>query len=384
MGEAWIVEAVRSPVARADPQKGAFRHVRPDDLAGNVLASLVARAKANPALIEDVLLGCVRQQGEQGFNIARQAVLLAGFPQEVCGVTVNRNCGSSLEALHQAARAIRAGEADLLIAGGVEHLDRAGWEVRPDLSPAMLQRFPADSFHMGLICEFLGREKGISRAEQDEFAQRSHEKAAAATKAGLFQDEIIPILGHAPEGASTRISQDQTIRLGSTLAALADLKPAFLPEGTITAGNASPLSVGAAAILLASEKKCQELGVKPVARVTAMAVTGIDPLHMGLGPVSAMQKVVQKAGLTMEQVEIIEINEAFAVQTLAVVKELSLPMEKVNQWGGAIALGHPLGATGARMTTTAVHAMKRTGARFALLAMCIGGGQGMATLLEKA
>lgn len=193
-----------------------------------------------------------------------------------------------------------------------------------------------------------------------------------------------PSLAMRPRGASTRISQDQTIRLGSTLAALADLKPAFLPEGTITAGNASPLSVGAAAILLASEKKCQELGVKPVARVTAMAVTGIDPLHMGLGPVSAMQKVVQKAGLTMEQVEIIEINEAFAVQTLAVVKELSLPMEKVNQWGGAIALGHPLGATGARMTTTAVHAMKRTGARFALLAMCIGGGQGMATLLEKA
>lgn len=383
MTEAWIVDAVRSPVARAHPEQGVFRFVRPDDLSADILKSLVERSGIDPNLINDVFWGCARQINEQGYNVARQAVLIAGLPLTVCGTTVNRNCGSSLEALHQATRVILTGENDVAIAGGVEHMHKAGWDTIPELSPQMLKRHCADAFHMGMVCEHLASKFQITRELQDAFAFRSHQLAASASKEGLFNNEIIPTWGHSITGEFQPFAIDQTIRHDTSLEALAKLKPAFLDNGTITAGNASPFSVGAAAIMMMADQKAKELGLTPFAKVRAMAIAGNDPLHMGIGPVPAIQKILQKTGLSLDEIEIIEINEAFAAQVLSVAKELKLDPEKINKLGGGLALGHPLGASGARIITTMVHEMKRSNANYALAAMCIGGGQGIATLLER-
>ena len=383
MTEAWIVDAVRSPVARAHPEQGVFRFVRPDDLSADILKSLVEHSGIDPNLINDVFWGCARQINEQGYNVARQAVLIAGLPLTVCGTTVNRNCGSSLEALHQATRVILTGENDVAIAGGVEHMHKAGWDTIPELSPQMLKRHCADAFHMGMVCEHLASKLQITRELQDAFAFRSHQLAASASKEGLFNNEIIPTWGHSITGEFQPFAIDQTIRHDTSLEALAKLKPAFLDNGTITAGNASPFSVGAAAIMMMADQKAKELGLTPFAKVRAMAIAGNDPLYMGIGPVPAIQKILQKTGLSLDEIEIIEINEAFAAQVLSVAKELKLDPEKINKLGGGLALGHPLGASGARIITTMVHEMKRSNAKYALAAMCIGGGQGIATLLER-
>lgn len=383
MTEAWIVNALRSPMARAHPEQGIFRFVRPDDLSAEILKNLVEKSGIDPNLIDDVFWGCARQINEQGYNVARQAVLIAALPLTVCGTTVNRNCGSSLEALHQATRVILTGENEVAIAGGVEHMHKAGWDTVPELSPQMLKRHCADAFNMGLVCEHLASTFQISRELQDAFALRSHQRAATASKEGLFTDEILPIWGHSIKGEFQPFSIDQTIRHDSSLESLAKLKPAFLENGTITAGNASPFSVGAAAVMVMADHKAKELGLAPFAKVKAMAIAGNDPLLMGLGPVPAIQKILQKTGLSLDEIEIIEINEAFAAQVLAVAKELKIDSEKINKLGGGLSLGHPLGATGARIITTMVHEMKRSNAKYALVAMCIGGGQGIATLLER-
>jgi len=383
MTEAWIVQAVRSPIARAHPEQGIFRFVRPDDMSGDILKNIVERSGIDPNLINDVFWGCARQIIEQGYNVARQAVLIAGLPLTVCGTTVNRNCGSSLEALHQATRVILTGENDVAIAGGVEHMHKAGWDTVPELSPQMLKRHCADAFNMGMVCEHLASKFQISRELQDDFALRSHKRAATASKDGLFTDEIFPVWGHTLTGEFQPFSTDQTIRPDTSLQALAKLKPAFLENGTITAGNASPLSVGAAAVMVMADQKAKDLGLVPFAKVKAMAIAGNDPLYMGIGPVPAIQKILQKTGLSLDEIEIIEINEAFAAQVLSVAKELKIDSEKINKLGGGLALGHPLGASGARIITTMVHQMKRSNAKYALAAMCIGGGQGIATLLER-
>ena len=383
MTEAWIVQAVRSPIARAHPEQGIFRFVRPDDMSGDILKNIVERSGIDPNLINDVFWGCARQINEQGYNVARQAVLIAGLPLTVCGTTVNRNCGSSLEALHQATRVILTGENDVAIAGGVEHMHKAGWDTVPELSPQMLKRHCADAFNMGMVCEHLASKFQISRELQDDFALRSHKRAATASKDGLFTDEIFPVWGHTLTGEFQPFSTDQTIRPDTSLQALAKLKPAFLENGTITAGNASPLSVGAAAVMVMADQKAKDLGLVPFAKVKAMAIAGNDPLYMGIGPVPAIQKILQKTGLSLDEIEIIEINEAFAAQVLSVAKELKIDSEKINKLGGGLALGHPLGASGARIITTMVHQMKRSNAKYALAAMCIGGGQGIATLLER-
>ena len=383
MTEAWIVQAVRSPIARAHPEQGIFRFVRPDDLSADILKNLVERSGIDPNLINDVFWGCARQINEQGYNVARQAVLIAGLPLTVCGTTVNRNCGSSLEALHQATRVILTGENDVAIAGGVEHMHKAGWDTVPELSPQMLKGHCADAFNMGMVCEHLASTFQISRELQDDFALRSHKRAATASKDGLFIDEILPVWGHTLTGEFQPFSTDQTIRPDTSLQALAKLKPAFLENGTITAGNASPFSVGAAAVMVMADQKAKELGLVPFAKVKAMAIAGNDPLFMGIGPVPAIQKILEKTGLSLDEIEIIEINEAFAAQVLSVAKELKIDSEKINKLGGGLALGHPLGASGARIITTMVHEMKRSNAKYALAAMCIGGGQGIATLLER-
>ncbi len=383
MTEAWIINAVRSPVARAHPEQGIYRFVRPDDLSALILNSLIERSGVDSKLVEDVFWGCARQNIEQGYNVARQAVLIAGLPFSVCGTTVNRNCGSSLEALHQAARVILSGENDVAIAGGVEHMHKAGWDAIPELSPQMLKRHCADAFHMGLVCEHLARVYQISREEQDAFALRSHQLAHSAFNSGLFKDEILPTWGHSPLGEYQPFECDQTIRGTSSFESLAKLNPAFLKEGSITAGNASTYSAGAAGVLLMSDAKAKSLGLKPFAKIKAMAVAGNEPINMGLGPVPAIQKILSKTGLSLNDIQIIEINEAFAAQALSVLKELKLDLNKINIQGGAIALGHPLGASGARIITTMVHQMKRNNAKYGLAAMCIGGGQGIATLLES-
>lgn len=384
MAEAWIVDAIRTPVARGHPETGVFRNVRADDLSALVISALFQKTGIDPALVEDIYWGCARQFGEQGYNIARQAALIAGLPYQVCGVTINRNCGSSMEALHQASRAIQCGDADVLVVGGVEHMQRVGWDVMPDIGPSMQLRHPPEAFHMGYVCEHLAKKFGISRQDQDAFALGSHQKANVAHGNGWFEKEILPVWGHKRTGELEKATRDQTIRADTTLEALGQLECAFQKDGTITAGNASPYSVGAAALLVLSDNRAKALGLKPLARVAAMAVAGNEPILMGMGPVHAVRKLLAKANLPMETIDHFEVNEAFASQALAVIREMRWPMEKVNPMGGAIALGHPLGATGARIMTSMLFAMRRNNHRFGLASMCIGGGQGIATLLENA
>ncbi len=384
MRKAMIVEAVRTPIGRAHPEKGMYRDVRADDLSADLILGLLERAGLPASLIEDIQWGCVKQQGEQGYDIARMAALIAGLPVEVCGVTVNRNCGSSLQAINQAAQSIVAGCEDVQIAGGVEHMQHIPMEAGFDPSPRLFYRNSPAVFNMGLTAENLALHYKIARNDQDVFAMRSHERAAKATDSGAFAAEIIPTWGRDEEGRRKMLIEDQSIRRDTSLEALAALRPVFMPEGgTVTAGNASPINVGAAAVLIMSEERARELGLRPKVRVRSMAVAGVDPSVMGIGPVPASHKALERAGLKLDDIDLIEINEAFAAQTLAVIKLLKANPEKVNVRGGAIAIGHPLGASGARIATTLIHAMEASDARLGLATMCIGGGQGIATVFER-
>jgi acetyl-CoA acyltransferase len=383
MRHAVVIEAVRTPIGRAHPEKGIYRDVRADDLSADLMRALLERVGLPPEAVEDIHWGCVKQQGEQGYDVGRMASLIAGLPVEVGAATVNRLCGSSLQAINQAAQSIAAQCEDVQIAGGVEHMHHIPMEAGFDASPRLFYRHSPATMNMGLTAENLALRYKIGRREQDEFALRSHQRAAEATDSGAFAREVIPTWGRDEEGRRKVMTEDQCIRRDTSLEALGALKPAFVPEGgTITAGNSSPLNVGAAALLVMSEQRAKELGLTPKVKIRAMAVAGVDPSVMGIGPVPATHKALERAGLKLEDIDLIEINEAFAAQTLSVMKLLKANPDKVNVRGGAIAIGHPLGASGARIAATLIHAMLDRKARLGLATMCIGAGQGIATIFE--
>jgi acetyl-CoA acyltransferase len=381
---AVVVAALRTPIGRAHPEAGVYRHVRADDLLAGLLRELVARAGVPPGAVEDVVVGCNTPQGEQGGNLARRAALLAGLPPSAAAVTVSRACGSSLQAVNQAAAAILAGAEGVQIAAGVEHMHhlpphRPGNLLDdPTLNPRLYRGHPPAAWHMGLTAELLARLHGIGRAEQDAYALRSHRLAAAAD----FTAEVVPTPGHDAAGLPMTVVADQGIRADASAAGLAALPPAFVDAGTVTAGNSSPLSVGAAGLIVASDTSAAEFGLPVLGRVRAWAVAGVDPALMGLGPVPAVRKALARAGLTVADIDGWEVNEAFAVQVLAVARELAIPEARLNVSGGAIALGHPLGASGARLAGTLLHGLRRRGGRFGVAALCVGGGQGIATVFE--
>ncbi len=388
MSSAVIVDCVRTPIGRAHPERGFFRDVRSDDLAVACVKALVERTGINPEEIEDVVLGNTQQTREQGFNVARAVGLMAGLPVATGGATVNRLCGSSLQALNQAAHAVMAGFENVQIVGGLEHMHHLPMDHGVDLNPKLFQRTSKGALHMGVTAEFLAQTQGIGREAQDRFALRSHQRAAAAQKNGEFAKEIIPVFGRDENGQLFLVNYDQCVRPDTSMEALAALPPAFMPKlGTVTAGNSSPLNDGAAALLMMSEEKAKELGLKPLVRVRATAVAGVEPAVMGTGPVPATQKALKRAGLLLNDIDLIELNEAFAVQALACLKMLGLSEntidQKVNVRGGAIAIGHPLGASGARIATTLIHAMIDRDVQFGLATMCIGVGQGIATIFER-
>jgi acetyl-CoA acyltransferase len=385
MRRAVVIDAVRTPIARAHAEKGFYRDVRSDDLSADLMQALLKRTGVPAAEIEDIHWGCVKQEREQGYDVARMAAVIAGLPIEVGGVTVNRNCGSSLQAINQAAQSIAAACEDVQIAGGVEHMHHIPMEAGFDPSPRFFYRNSPATLNMGLTAENLALRYKIGRKDQDEFALRSHQRAGQATDSGAFSKEVIPTWGRDEEGRRKLFTEDQCIRRDTSLEALAALKPVFMPDGgSVTAGNSSPLNVGAAALLIMSEEKAKELGLTPKVRIRAMAVAGVDPSVMGIGPVPATHKALERAGLKLDDIDLIEINEAFAAQTLAVIKLLKANPEKVNVRGGATAIGHPLGASGARIATTLIHAMLDRKAKLGLATMCIGAGQGIATIFEAA
>ena len=398
MPEAVIVDAVRTPVGR---HGGALAGVRPDDLAAIVLKALIERNAIGPASVEEVYLGCANQAGEDNRNVARMALILAGFPYDVPAVTMNRLCASSLAAINLAARAIRAGDGDVYIAGGVESMSRAPWSFPKSSSAfpfgnviaydtALGWRYPNEKMQALFPLESMGetaenifeQHPEITREKQDRFAYDSQMKAKAAMEAGRFKDEIVPVAVPQRKGEPLIVDSDEHPRPDTTLDGLAKLKPAFRKGGSVTAGNASGLNDGAAAVLLMSVERARSLGLKPLARVVAGAAAGVDPRVMGYGPIPATRKALQRAGLTVDEIDLFEINEAFAVQALACANELNIPLDKLNVNGGAIALGHPLGCSGARIVTTLVHEMKRRRARYGLATMCVGVGQGEAVVLE--
>lgn len=384
MKTAVIIDAVRTPIGRAHKEKGYFRDVRSDDLAAACVRALVERTGIDPSEIEDVVLGNTQQTGEQGLNVARSVALMAGLPVTTGGATVNRLCGSSLQALNQAAHSIAAGYEDAQIVGGLEHMHHLPMDFNLDLNAKLFQRTSKGALMMGVTAEFLAQTQSISREDQDAFAFRSHQNAAAAQAKGEFAREIVPVYGRDEEGNRVLAASDQCVRADTSMEALAALEPAFMPKyGTVTAGNSSPLNDGAAALLVMSEEKAKKLRLKPLARIVATAVAGVEPCVMGTGPVPAVQKVLSRAGLKLKDIDLIELNEAFASQALACIRMLELDEKKVNVRGGAIAIGHPLGASGARIAATLVHAMRDRRARYGLATMCIGMGQGIATVLER-
>jgi len=392
--DAYICSALRTPVGK---HGGALAGVRADDLAAVPIKAVVERSGIDPLAIDDVILGCTNQAGEDNRNVARMALLLAGLPVEVPGQTVNRLCGSGLQAAASAAQAIKAGEGDVFIAGGVESMTRAPYVTLKSGEP-WSRRTPetADTtvgwrftnprlkkewtIPLGETAELVAQRYKITRAEQDAFAVESQRRAEAALKACVFTDELVPV--PLPDG--TTFARDEYPRAGTTLESVAKVKPAFTKDGTVTAASSSGINDGAAALLLTGKDGGGRGRLTPLARVVATAVAGVDPSCMGLGPIPATQKVLQRSGLTVEQMELIELNEAFAAQAIACIRELRLDPAKVNIYGGAIALGHPLGATGARLLTTLVHALRRTKSRYGLCAMCIGVGQGIAMIVERA
>lgn len=377
MREAVIVEAVRTPVGR---YKGALSHMEPVLLGATVLKAVVERAGIDPALVEDVVMGCVTQTGEQGANIARLSALYAGFPFEVPGVSLNRMCGSSQQAIHFAGQVIEAGDADVVIAAGVESMSRV--EMGSDFPARFPDNPPCRFLHQGISAEMIAEKWGFSRRALDEYSYQSHIKAAAATRNGHFQREMIPIPA-GQNGTTHLIDVDEGIRFEPDLDKMLSLKPVFKEDGVITAGNASQISDGAAAVLLMERSRAEELGLRPRARFLSRVVVGSDPELMLTGPIPATEKALRRAGLSIGDIHVIEINEAFASVVLAWAEEIEPPMERVNPNGGAIALGHPLGATGAKLMTTLLHELERTGGRFGLQTMCIGHGQATATVIER-
>ena len=386
MSEAVIIDAVRSPMGRS--KGGMFRNVRAENLSAAVITALLERnPQVDPAEVEDVIWGCVQQTLEQGFNIARFAALLTALPHTVSAQTVNRLCGSSMQALHAAAMAIMTGNGDLFVVGGVEHMGHLPMTHGVDPNPALSKHVAKASGMMGLTAEMLAKLHGISREAQDQFALRSHQKAYAAMVEGRFQAEIVPVEGHGEQGFSALSDQDEVVRGDASLEALAALKPAFDPRrGTITAGNSSAISDGASALLVMSLERARALGLAPMARIRAMATVGVDPALMGYGPVPAVHKALGRAGMALQDIDQWELNEAFAAQSLPVLKDLKLLDQlesKVNLNGGAIALGHPLGCSGARITTTLLHQMRAGNRQTGVATMCIGLGQGIATVFER-
>lgn len=373
MPEAVIIDCLRTPVGKAP--RGSLRHARPDDLAAAVIRALLARyPQLPPAAVDDVIMGCAMPEGEQGMNLARVAALAAGLPVETPALTINRFCSSGLQAIAMAVDRIRAGGAQAIIAGGAESMSMVpmgGYKFAPN--PRLVEEWPEIYISMGLTAERVQRQCGITREEQDAFALRSHQHALAAQAAGKFDDETVPLPG---------LARDEGPRADTSLEALAQLRPAFHASGTVTAGNSSQMSDGAAAALVVSEDKAREWGLKPMARLASFAVAGIAPEIMGLGPVKAIPKALAMAGLSLGDIGVIELNEAFAVQALAVIREAGLDPGNVNVNGGAIALGHPLGCTGAKLTAAILREMRRGGHRYGMVTMCIGGGQGAAGILE--
>ncbi len=403
MPEAVIIDAIRTPVGALG---GVLASVRPDDLAAHVLKAILNRNHLDPNLVEEVYLGCANQAGEDNRNVARMALLLAGFPVQVAGVTFNRLCASGLNAVNQAARAIKAGEGEVFIAGGVESMSRAPYSLPKAEKPfsfgnltawdtALGWRYPNPKMEelygiesMGETAENIYEQMPeLTREKQDLFALTSHQRAIAAIDSGKFAEEIIPVPINLPKGETLLVTTDERPRRDTTLERLARLKPAFRPNGSVTAGNSSGLNDGAAALLIMDAKKAQQLGYKPLVRIVASAAAGVNPRTMGLGPIPATRKALQRAGITIDDIQLIELNEAFAVQALAVMKELGLQHEITNVNGGAIALGHPLGCSGARILTTLIHEMRRrapTAPRpfYGLATLCVGVGQGESTIVE--
>jgi acetyl-CoA acetyltransferase family protein len=396
MAEAVIVSAVRTPIGRAG--KGALKDVRADDLAAIAVRAAVERVpRLDRSLIEDVILGCAFPEGEQGMNLARLVGALAGLPETAGGVTVNRFCASSLQAFLMAAQNILLGLGEVVVAGGVESMSRVPMGgFNPSFNPRLMPVRAGESFHapyppceleyglasyipMGMTAENLAREHQISRAEQDAFALRSHQRALAAIDQQVFTREIVPV--PLPDGRV--LDTDEGPRRDTSLERLASLEPAFLKGGSVTAGNSSPLNDGAAAVVLMSADRARELGITPLARVVAMAVAGVRPDIMGIGPVPAVKKVLQRANLRLQDIELIELNEAFAAQALAVVKTLDIDQERLNPHGGAIALGHPLGCTGARLIATLLNDLQTADKTLGMATLCVGGGQGVATIIER-
>ena len=396
--EAWIVEAVRTPVGRYG---GALAGVRPDDLAATVLEAVVARSGIDPAIIDDVILGCANQAGEDNRNIARMALLIAGLPVEVAGQTVNRLCGSGLQAVASAAQAIAVGDADVVIAGGVESMSRAplvtlkpesgyergtrelvdttiGWRF---VNPRLDARFPTIS--LGETAERVATKWNVSREDQDAFALESQRRAAAAASSGVHAEEIVPVKIPQRRGDAISVEKDEHPRPETNAASLAKLRPAFLEGGSVTAGNASGINDGAAALLVMEAGRARALGLKPLARVVATSVAGVDPSVMGIGPIPAIRKLLERTGLSAKEIDRVELNEAFASQAVACIRELGLNPATTNIHGGAIALGHPLGASGARMLVTLTRELTRSGSRFGIASMCVGVGQGIAMLVER-
>jgi len=380
-----IVTCCRTAIGRSHPSRGGFRHVRGDELAAAVITEAVRRSGVDPEVIDDVLLGATKQHGELGGNVARNAALLAGLPFQVAGSTVNRLCGSGLEAIARACQAIRCGEADVQLAGGVEHMHHLPMESQLEIHPQVFARSSRAALSMGLTAEHLAAEHGISRDEQEAFALESHRKAAAAAAAGLFDDEIVPVLGHDEQGGLCVLTRDQSIRGDTSREAMAALEPVFLPKvGTITAATSSPISDGAAVAMLMAAETAERLGLEPLARVIGSAAVGVPPAAMGTGPVPAVQKLLARTGVSLADIAMVELNEAFAVQAVHNIRELKLDPDCVNVHGGGLAIGHPLGASGSRLVTTLVHALRRRGGGLGIAAMCVGLGQGMAMLVDVA
>jgi acetyl-CoA acyltransferase len=392
MPEAVAVSAVRTPVGRAP--KGALSTTRPDDLAALVLNAALDRVpELDRAEIDDVILGCAQPEGEQGWDIARWAVLRAGLPVDIPGVTVNRLCSSGLEAIALADLRIRAGGDRVVIAGGAESMSLLPFGgLKPSPNPYMAEHYPASLLTMGLTAERVARHYNVSREDQDAFALASHQKALAAHAAGRFNEELIPVTvtnsvpgtrADKPITTEQVFSVDEGPRADTSAEALAKLKPAFHAQGTVTAGNSSQTSDGAAAVVLMDAARARELGIRPLGRLVAYAATGCLPEEMGMGPVSAIPKALKRAGLTLNEIGLIELNEAFAAQVLAVIRELGLDPEKINVNGGAIALGHPLGCTGAKLTATLLSEMHKRKVRYGMVTMCVGGGMGAAGIFER-
>jgi len=379
-----VVACCRTAIGRAHAERGLFRHMRGDELAAAVLGAVVERSGVDPTTIDDVILGVTQQRGELGGNAARTAALLAGLPFTAAGTTVNRLCGSGLEAIARAAQAIAAGAENVHVVGGVEHMHHLPMDAALDIHPQIFSRSSKGMLSMGLTAEHLAAAQGISRQAQEAYALDSHRKAAVAADAGLFDDELVTVLGHDEAGGLVAATRDQSIRGDTSLEAMAALEPAFLPKlGTVTAATSAPLSDGAAALVVMQEAEAARQGLVPLARIVATAVAGVAPAAMGTGPIAATRKLLARTGISLADIDLVELNEAFAAQAIHCIDTLGLDRARVNVRGGSLAIGHPLGASGARIATTLLHALAADGKRLGLATMCIGLGQGIAVLFER-